>query len=131
MKANHFNIGFVSFQLIYDSKRKDGVSSSDILIFRRDINEFVIYYKLLLIRSLNVVPAIISNGNLFDPTKMISKPSENVHIKFRDLLRRMSNLKILTSSCDKNIFCPSEFKYFLRNHEKKYNDNFAKYCSKK
>ena len=41
MKANHFNIGFAASQLIHDLKRRDSVSSSDILNFRRNIYKFV------------------------------------------------------------------------------------------
>ena len=67
--------------------------------------------------------AIICNANVFSPIKMISEPSENLHIKARNLLRRLLNLKILTlTSCDK---CLSEFKDFLRDDMKKYRDKFA------
>lgn len=40
-KGNNFNTEFAASQLIHDLKRKDSVSSSDILNFRRDIYEFV------------------------------------------------------------------------------------------
>ena len=65
---------------------------------------------------------------MLNPIKMISEPSENLHIKARNLLRRLLNLKILTpTTCDKSL---SEFKDFLRDNVKKYNDKFATFNKK-
>ena len=65
---------------------------------------------------------------MFNPTKIISEPSENLHIKAKNLLRRLLNLKILIpTSCDKSL---SEFKIFLRDDVKKYNDKFATFNKK-
>ena len=117
MKANHFNIRFAASQLIFDFKCKDLVSSSDILNFRQDIYQFV---KVTVNKILEHFPdglAIICNANMFDPTKMTSRPTENFHIKARNLLRGPLNLKILTPTyCDNSL---SELKDFLRNNVKK------------
>ena len=89
-----------------------------------------LYYEFVQVTVINKIfesfpvgLAIICNANVFSPIKMISEPSENLHIKARNLLRRLLNLKILTlTSCDK---CLSEFKDFLRDDVKKYKDKFA------
>ena len=123
MKANHFSIGFATSQLIHDLKRRDSVSSSDILNFRRDIYKFVQVTVNKISDRFPVGSAIICNANVFNPTKMISAPSENLLIKARNLLKRLLNLKILTpTSCNKSL---SEFNDFLRDDVKKYNDKFS------
>ena len=128
MKANHFNTGFAASQLIHDLKPRDSVSSSDILNFGQEIFEFVQVTVNKIFERFPVESAIICNVNVFNPTKMISEPSENLHIKARNLLRRLLNLKILIlTSCDKSL---SEFKDFLRDDVKKYNDKFAMFNKK-
>ena len=125
MKANHFNIGFAAS---HDLKRKDSVPSSDILNFRQDIYEFVQVTVNKIFERFPVGSAIICNANVFNPTKMISEPSEHLHITARNLLRRLLNLKILTPTpCDKSL---SKFKDFLRDGMKKYNDTFATFNKK-
>ena len=72
--------------------------------------------------------AITCNANVFSPTKMISEPSENLDITARNLLRRLLNLKMLTTTSGGKSL--SEFKDFLRDHVKKYNDKFATFNEK-
>ena len=83
MKANHFNIGFAAS---HDLKRKDSVSSSDILNFRQDIYEFVQVTVNKIFECFPVGLAIIYNANVFNQTKLISEPSENLLIQARNLL---------------------------------------------
>ena len=128
MKANHFNIGFAASQLIHDLKHRGSVSSSDILNFRQGIFEYVQVTVNKIFERFPVGSAMICNANVFNLTKMISEPSENLHIKARNLLRRLLNLKILIlTSCDKSL---SEFTDFLRDDVKKYNDKFATFNKK-
>ena len=96
MKANHFNIGFAASQLIHDLKYRDSGSSSDILNFRWDVYEFVQVTVNKIFERFPVGSFIICNANVFSSTKIIVEPSENLHIKARNLLRRLLNLKILT-----------------------------------
>ena len=101
MKANCFNIGFAASQLIHDLKRRDSVSSSDILNFRRNIYKFVQVTVNKIFERFTVRSVIICNANVFNPTKMISESSENLYIKARNLLKKLLNLRILTPiSCD-------------------------------
>ena len=69
------------------------MSSSDILNIRRDIYVFV-QVTVKIFEGFPVGSAIICNANVFNLTKMISEPSENLHIKAGNLLRRLSNLEI-------------------------------------
>ena len=66
LKACDFNIGFVSTQFINELKRKDKVSSHEVLRYKRNVYEFVVS------TVEKIESTIICNAIVFNPARMIA-----------------------------------------------------------
>ena len=129
MKGNQFDIGFAANQLIRELKGKDSVASADVTALRRNVYEFVKKTVGKIFERFPVGSVVVCTANAFDPAKMITKSSDLLHGKVKSLLMKLLNLKILTpSSCGKGLM---EYKDFLRDDVKKFNDKFVSFDKKK
>ena len=113
LKACDFNTGFVSTQFIKEPKRKDKVSSHEVLSYKRNVYEFVVSAVEKMFDRIPVESAIICNAIVFNPAKMIATQTDELHKKAKGLLTKFINLNILTATaCDQIL---KEYKEFLRN----------------
>ena len=113
LKAWDFNTGFVSTQFIKELKRKDKVSSHEILSNKRNVYEFVVSTVERMFDKIPVESTIICNAIVFNPAKMIVTQTDELQKKAKSLLTKFINLNILTpTACDQIL---KEYKEFLRN----------------
>ena len=113
LNACDFNAGFVSTQFIKELKRKDEVSSHEVLSYKRNVYKFVVSTVEKMLDRIPVESTIICNAVVFNPAKMIATQTDELHIKAKSLLTKFINLNILTpTACDQIL---KEYKEFLRN----------------
>ena len=111
LKACDFNTDFVSTQFIKELKRKDKVSSHEVLSYERNVYEFVISTVEKMFDRITVESTIICNAIVFNPAKMIATQTDELHKKAKRLLTKF--IKFLTpTACDQIL---KEYKEFLRN----------------
>ena len=108
LKACDFNTGFVSTQFIKERKRKDRVSSHEVLSYKRNVYEIVVST----VEKIPVESTIICNAIVFNPAKMIATQTDELHEKPKSLLTKFINLNILTpTACDQIL---KEYKQFFK-----------------
>ena len=88
LKAWDFNTGFVSTQFIKELKRKDKVSSHEILSNKRNVYEFVVSTVERMFDKIPVESTIICNAIVFNPAKMIATQTDELHKKAKSLLTK-------------------------------------------
>ena len=76
LKACDFNTGFVSTQFIIELKRKDKVSSHEVLSYKRNVYEYVVSTVAKMFDRIPVESTIICNAIVFNPAKMIATQTD-------------------------------------------------------
>ena len=129
LKACDFNTGFVSTQFIKELKRKDKVSSHEVLSYKRNVYEFVVSTVEKMFDRIPVESTIICSAIVFNPAKMIATQTDELHKKAKSLLTKFINLNILTPpACDQIL---KEYKEFLRNDVVFSREKFSNYDKQK
>ena len=129
LKACDFNTGFVSTQFIKELKRKEKVSSHEVLSYKRNVYEFVVSTVEKMFDRIPVKSTIICNAIVFNPAKMIATQTDELQKKAKSLLTKFINLNILTpTACDQIL---KEYKEFLSNDIVFFREKFSSYDNRK
>ena len=81
LKACDFNTDFVSTQFIKELKRKDKVSSHEVLSYKRNLYDFLVSIVERMFDKIPVESTIICNAIVFNLAKMIATQTDKLHKK--------------------------------------------------